>query len=124
MSKIDDLVEANSKDELVAIAEEYELPTDGYKADIAERIVKFEAGVPQEAELGEPEPEPEPEPDDSPKTLVKYKGNSRHFEVFGQKFSRDTPFVLVPQDVADKLFDVYGDTFVPASRKQVEEFYS
>lgn len=124
MSQIDDMVSVNTKDELVALAEEYELSTEGNKADLAERIVKFEAGVPQDAELGEPEPEPAAADPDAPTTLVRYKGKSRHFEAEGFTFDREKPFVVVLQDAADKLFDAYGDLFVPASRKQVEEYYS
>lgn len=123
MSTVDNLVQANSKDELVAMAAEYELDTDGTKAELAERILKFEAGVPQETEVTEPEPVEEPV-SDGPTTLVKFKGKSKWYEAGGVRFSSDKPFQVVPEDVADKLFDSYPELFVPASRKQVEEFYS
>lgn len=123
MSAVDNLVDSNSKAELVALAEEYELDTEGTKADIAERIVKFETGVPDTAVIEEPEPEPEPEPD-SDVTLVKYKGKSRWYEVGKRRFSVDKPFVVVPESVADDLFERFPDKFQPASRKEVQEFYS
>jgi len=124
MTAVDNLVQANSKDELVSLAAEYELDTTGTKAELAERIVKFETGVSPEAEISEPEPEPVDDTADEEQTLVKYTGKSRHFESHGQTFKADTPFKLVPDSVADALFDAYADLFRPASRKQVEEFYS
>lgn len=126
MPTVEELVESNTKAELVELAEEYDLSTEGNKPEIAERIVKFELGVPETAVIEEPEPEPEPEPvDPSEMTLIHFLGKALIFETHGQRFGRETPFRLVPDDVAEALFESYGHAmFRPASKKEVENYYS
>lgn len=124
MSQVENLVEANTKDELVALAEEYDLDSSGNKADIAERIYKFEAGVPQEAVIEEPVVEETAVEDDEEQTLVHFKGSTKWYEQGGYRFTSDKPFRLVSASVADVLFDSNPVLFAPASRKQVEEYYS
>ncbi|MCA1799836.1 MAG: SAP domain-containing protein [Actinobacteria bacterium] len=125
MPTVQELVDDNSKAELVELAEEYELSTDGNKSDIAERIFKFETGVPATAEVSEPELEPEPEEvDEAELTLLRYAGKALIYETHGYRFGRETPFRLVKDEVAEKLFESAPKLFRPASKKEVENFYS
>lgn len=50
---VEELVDNNSKDQLIELAEEHGVSTDGNKDDIALRIIKFEAGVPDDTEQGD-----------------------------------------------------------------------
>lgn len=135
-------LQAELKDELIALAEEYELDTTGTKSDLAERIVAFETGAPpkdeesDEAEesgvsdepvaevKSEPVPEDEPEPVDQGGTkLVRFIGNNPLWQSGRYTFTRDNPFQAVPAEVAERLVQNH-EKFRIATDSEVQDFYS
>lgn len=138
MATVEELVENNSKDELKAQAQEYELDDSGNKDDIAKRIVYFEAtgGPPPEEEPEVESVEPDDTPDDDPvdaggeesdepQVLVRYTGKAIRYEQSGFSFGRNNPFKAVPESAADAIFESpSGEQFRVASPKEAKEFYS
>lgn len=133
MSRFDELME-ETKAELVALAEEFELDATGNKPDLAERIVAFETGAPvaepdeePEEEIEEPAEEPVEEPvaetpDDT--VLVRFVGANSLYQVRGKSFTKDNPFQAVSKSDADYLLKNQSERFRTASTDEVQDFYS
>lgn len=125
--RIKELVDENSKDELVELAEEYELDTSGNKPDIADRIARFEAGVPQKVEEeAKDEPVDEPvaeEPVEEPLVLVKMERLNASYTVGGVTFTQKNPYRVLPESRAFHLIENV-DGFREANRREVENYYS
>jgi hypothetical protein len=147
MTAVDKLADANSKAQLVELAKEYDLPFAGKnKNELAEAIVRFEAGIPAPVD-DEPEAELDPElvgdevevvevqpaPQDvlavatteDEDILVKYTGQALKFQVGRHFFGVDNPFRVMPESEADELFaHRHGAQFRRATGKEAREFYS
>lgn len=150
MSREEDLTQLTNN-ELREILEEYEEPTDGNKAELVDRIVRFETGLPtpqeteEEADVDDaegaaneadetdtpPEGEPEetrtavePAEGEGDDVLVKYLGSSGHYEAGGKTFSLKHPFAVVSSDTAEWLVRKYPTRFRNATGGEVENYYS
>lgn len=125
--------------ELKALAEMFAVDLDGFtkKADIIKEIeengVTFEmyAATLEEEEAEDatelvPDEEvvlpPAPVEEESDMVLVKMIRKNHSYEVYGYKFSRQHPFVPVPEDVADYLVEQDGG-FRGATPRELREFY-
>lgn len=93
---VDELVDNNSKAELVELAEEHGLSTEGNKDDIALRIIKFEAGVPDDTEQGD-DVQVDPEVEDAINTDDLSDGEYLADEEGGQTVAS------VEEDTADEV---------------------
>lgn len=123
-----------SKAELVALAEEFELDATGNKPDLAERIVAFETGAPvaepdeePEGEIEEPAEEPVEEPvaetpDDV--VLVRFVGANPMRQTGKYVFTRDNPFQAIEKAGATRLLESEPNAFRVATDKEVQDFYS
>jgi hypothetical protein len=138
MSRTDELMELK-KDELVAEADELGLDSSGNKADIAERIARFETGLPPEpVENEDPEPELAPKPEtvslepeeeaaavnDGELTLVRFTGGNLSFQVGRHTFTRKHPFKAVPSADAENIYRSFPKKFRPAYQSEVQEYYA
>lgn len=146
MSKIYDSIDDYTKDELLAVAEQFgtevkssiskrdlvtRLEEDGinveiiqaYKADTEEDLI--EAGLqplaPTEV-IEAPAAAPVEEEDDN-LVLVKMTRHNYTYEVRGHRFTREHPFALVTEEDAEYLTEVEGG-FRYASPKEAREYYS
>jgi hypothetical protein len=133
MNPVEELVKNNSKAELQALAEEYELPTEGTKQDLAETIVKFESGVPLTAEIEviddesieEVVVEAKPAQAAQGDFLVRFVGKNPVFETNGLVFRAKKPFTIVPADKIDGLLEGSNSAkFRVATPNEAREFYS
>ena len=141
MSVVDDLVEFNTKAELVDQAEDIGLSIKDdsgkplNKTELAEAIIAAES--PDEPEPVEAEPEPvvassDPvdtkRPYDSKKgedILVKFTKNSPRFEYCGHVFSGSNPFKVLSEPDARKVFNgAHAEKFRVANPAEAEQFYS
>ena len=129
--RVKELVEENKKDELVEMAEEFDLDSSGNKDDIAERIAKFELGAPEVSEeeaekarddagVGAPA---ETDYSEEESVLVKMERNNASYTYAGVTFTPKNPYRVVPVSVAEHLEDVVGG-FRQANSREAEQYYS
>ena len=141
MSALEEMVADNTRDELVDKATEYNIDpkredgTQKNKTELAEAIIRFETGVPAQAEVGDPDNSEGDESDnsddelealvndpaddvqddegekveDSPgsdeEVLVKYTGKANAFQVGRHIFGKRNPFKVVDGEYAEMLFN-------------------
>lgn len=110
--------EAKNKAELIAILAEEGVSYDMYdkflnsEKDEAEAVIEEPASVKKE---------PKKKAKDT--VLVKMDRKNPSYQTYGYIFSWDHPFVAIPEDVAQEIFD-NEDGFRMATPREVQEFYS
>jgi hypothetical protein len=126
MSYVNKLIEDNTKAELSQIAEDYGIEVGRKsKAQLAEEIVKFELGVPEEVAIDVNAAPAETKPiDTSDHVLVRFTGSNSTLQVGEYVFSRKNPFLAVPPRVAEHVYRTWPRKFRPASHVEVEDFYA
>lgn len=126
MSRINDLVENNTKSELLAEAADLDLELSDSltKKEIAEAIVRFEAGVSEDVEIEEPKPVEKKKVDPSDLQLVKFTGQNAVLQVGEYSFTRENPFLAVPSRMAQHVYSTWPNKFRPATPTEVQEYYS
>ena len=126
MSYVQKLIEENTKAELAQIAEDYDIEVGRKnKAQLAEEIVKFELGVPEEVEIDTNATLPEPkEVNKDDYVLVRFTGSNATLQVGEFLFSRKNPFLAVPPRVAEHVYRTWPKKFRPANHVEAEEFYA
>ena len=109
--------EAKTKNELVALLAEEGVSYDMYnsflgaeKEEIKEEVVK-------------PVEKKEPKKKAKDTVLVKMDRKNPSYQTFGYMFTWDHPFVAIPEDIAQEIFD-NEDGFRMATPREVQEFYS
>jgi parvulin-like peptidyl-prolyl isomerase len=55
--------------------------------------------------------------------LVKMDRYNMSYEAMGYRFSRENPYAVVPESIAQEIFD-HHDGFRPATPREVQDFYS
>lgn len=111
-----DLGEAKNKEEILAV-----LLEDGVTYEMYDQFASAE----------KEELEPEEAPIEKPKKakenvntiLVKMDRKNFSYETYGYVFSAQHPYVAIPEEVAQKIFD-NEDGFRMATPREVQEFYS
>jgi hypothetical protein len=126
MSYVNKLIEENTKAELAQVAEDYGIDVGRKnKLQLAEEIVKFELGVPEEVEIDlKAEPVEAKPVDTSDHVLVRFTGSNATLQVGEYVFSRKNPFLAVPPRVAEHVYRTWPKKFRPASHVEVEQFYA
>jgi hypothetical protein len=126
MSYVEKLIQENTKAELSELAEDYGIEVGRKsKAQLAEEIVKFELGVPQDTKIdAQVTPPAVKEVNKDDFILVRFTGSNAGFQVGEHLFSRNNPFSAVPPSVADHVYRTWPTKFRPASHVEVEQFYS
>jgi len=126
MSRIDDLVEGNTKSELLAEAADLDLQVSDTltKREIAEAIVRFETGVSEDVEIEEPKPVEKKTVDPNDLTLVLFTGKNPVFQVGDYTFTRENPFLAVPSETADHAYNTWPTKFRPATPQEAKDFYA
>jgi hypothetical protein len=109
--------EAKTKNELVAL-----LAEEGVSYDMYNSFLNSEK---EEVEEEEPVAQVKKEPKKKAKdtVLVKMDRKNPSYQTFGYVFSWDHPFVAIPEDVAQEIFD-NEEGFRMATPREVQEFYS
>lgn len=117
-----DLEGAKNKAEVVAIlAEEgvsyemYKKFSDAEKEDIEEEVFEEEEIVEVKKTKAKKSSEPT--------ILVKMERKNFTYETYGYTFTYDHPFVAIPENVAQDIFDT-EEGFRPATPREVQEYYS
>lgn len=147
MSRVEELVEENSKAELEELAEEFGLSTEGNKPDIAERIADYETGAPIKSDddtegavttdvLADDGEKPAASPDlpeeiDKPEPvqqadgikLIKFYGKNPLYTSGGYRFTQDNPFQAVKAELAGSMLKQESDKFRLATEDEVREYY-
>lgn len=126
MSYVQKLINENTRNDLATIAEDYGIDVGRKnKQQIAEEIVKFELGVPEDAEVNTDVETTISQPEDtSDYVLVRFTGSNSGFQVGEFTFSRKNPFLAVPPATAEHVYRTWPDKFRPASHVEVEDFYA
>jgi hypothetical protein len=124
MSYRDELLE-KTKAELIAIAEDYDIDvTRQNKDQIADAIIRFETGVPDDTVIEEVvAPVSAGAKVKEELTLVKFGGLNRSFQVGKFNFSVDHPFLAVPLRTASHVYRTWPKLFRPATPDEVAEYY-
>jgi hypothetical protein len=129
---IQELLNNNTRVELIDMATEFGLPIWGKKKDIAKRIVRFELGANVEETVKVEDVNNEVIDEEDPKTkeeavsrglvIVKMERNNSMYQAIGRTFSRNHPFAAVTEDEANHLIEnIKG--FRMATPREVERFY-
>ena len=157
MSALEEMVADNTRDELVDKATEYNIDskredgTQKNKTELAEAILRFETGVPAQAEVEPVDDDADSSgddeldalvngPDDGPgdggetieepaspdeEVLVKYTGKANAFQVGKHIFGKRSPFKVVDGEYAEMLFNHrYAKFFRPATPGEAKDFYN
>lgn len=116
-----DLEDAKTKSEIVAaLAEEgvtYEMFKNFQEAEREDIEDEFEDEEPA------PAPIKKPKRGSEPTILVKMERKNFTYETHGYTFTFDHPFVAVPENTAQEIFDTQ-EGFRPATPREVQEYYS
>jgi hypothetical protein len=56
--------------------------------------------------------------------LVRMTRDNFRYDIQGQTFTKEHPFVALPEEKAQKIFDVDSEGFRVATPREVQEFYS
>lgn len=111
-----DLEEAKNKDEIVAL-----LLEEGVTYEMYEQFVNAEK---EELEVEEAPVEKTVKVKSNVNTiLVKMDRKNFSYETYGYLFSAEHPYVAIPEEVAQKIFDTESG-FRMATPREVQEFYS
>lgn len=123
MSYREELLE-KTRAELVAISVDYELETRSKnKTELAEAIIRFETGVPQEVVIEEVVKKEEPVAETGSLHLVKFLGLNSTFQVGKHTFGVNHPFLAVPERVASHVYRTWPKLFRPGTPAEVQEYY-
>jgi hypothetical protein len=114
-----DLSDVKNKAEIIAVLAEEGVSYDMYK--------NFADSEKQETEeIPEPEDAPRKQPKNKSKestVLLKMERRNPSYETYGYVFTSSHPFVAIPENIAQDIFD--SETgFRMATPREVQEFYS
>lgn len=113
--------EAKSKNELVALLAEEGVSYDMYNSFL--NAEKEEEELLEEEKPMATTAKKEPKKKAKDTVLVKMDRLNPSYDTFGYSFSREHPFVAIPEDVAQEIFD-NEEGFRMATPREVQEFYS
>lgn len=116
-----DLDGAKNKAEIIAILAEEGVSYEMYKK-FAEAEKEDIEEVFEEEEVVEVK-KTKPKKSSEPTVLVKMERKNFTYETFGYTFTYDHPFVAIPENVAQDIFD-HEEGFRPATPREVQEYYS
>ena len=114
--------EAKSKNELVALLAEEGVSYDMYNSflNADKENLEEEEGLIEEVKTVAKK-EPKKKAKDT--VLVKMDRKNPSYDTFGYSFTWEHPFVAIPEDVAQEIFD-NEEGFRMATPREVQEFYS
>jgi hypothetical protein len=126
MSRIDELVEGNTKSELLAEAADLDLEVSDSltKREIAEAIVRFETGVSDDVAIEDPKPVEKKAVDPADLQLVLFTGKNPVFQVGEYTFTRENPFLALPSNTAAHAYSTWPKKFRPATPQEARDFYA
>jgi len=112
--------EAKSKNELVALLAEEGVSYDMYNSFLnAEKEEELTEEISPMATVTKKEPKKKAKDT----VLVKMDRKNPSYDTFGYSFTWEHPFVAIPEDVAQEIFD-NEEGFRMATPREVQEFYS